>query len=380
MKIMHLSDLHIGIRLHDYDLKEDQRFIFGQILDCAKTEQPDVVVIAGDIYDKSVPSAEAVELFDDFITGLCEARKDMPVLIISGNHDSAQRIDCFRNILKREQIYMVGVPPVKKGEHIEQVTFQDEFGPVHFYLLPFVKPAFVRAIVGENVTSYDEAVHLLLAQEKINQQERNVLVSHQFYVKDRELAADVERAETEVYTVGNIDSITSDCLSPFDYAALGHIHKPMKVERETIRYCGTPMAYSLSEEGQVKGVLMVDMEEKGKEPEIRKIPLEPLRKVRKEKGTLEEVLGSPSEDYVWVSLTERTDLDISDMQMRLREAFPYLLGVKMENALAMAEEDIHWEKLQEATSFDLFLQFCPDLEQEDQDILKDVIHTVKGVE
>lgn len=379
MKIMHLSDLHIGIRLHHYDLKEDQIYIFRQIIDCAGKEQPDAVVIAGDIYDKSVPSAEAVELFDGFITDLRRIKKDMPVMIVSGNHDSAQRLDCFRNILKEDQVYMVGLPPENKGEYIEKVTLQDELGPVHFYLLPFVKPAFVRGILGEHVTTYDEALHRLLEREEINRQERNVLVSHQFYVRDREEADQVERAETEVYTVGNIDSVTADCLCAFDYAALGHIHKPMKVDRETIRYCGTPMAYSVSEEGQEKGVLLVTLGEKGAEPEIRTVPLEPLRRVRKETGTLEEVLAAPSDDYVWVSLTEKTDLDTSDMQMRLREAFPCLLGVRNENAAALAQEDIQWQQLKEATAFDLFLQFCPDVDEQEQEILKDVIDAVEGV-
>lgn len=379
MKIMHLSDLHIGIRLHNYDLKEDQNYIFDQIIDYAKVEQPDAVVIAGDIYDKSVPSAEAVEMFDAFVTGLRRVRQDMSVMMISGNHDSAQRIDCFRNILKEERVYMVGICPESEEDYIEQVTLQDEYGPVHFYLLPFVKPAFLRGVLEEQVTSYDEAIHRLLEREKINQAERNVLVSHQFYVKDREQADKVERAETEVYTVGNIDSVRSDCLSDFDYVALGHIHKPMKVEKETIRYCGTPMTYSLSEEGQEKGILLVTLGNKGKAPDIRKLSLKPLRRVRSERGTLEEVLAVPSEDYVWVSLTEKTDLDISDMQMRLREAFPYLLGVRNENAVVMTQEDIEWKQMQEATAFELFLQFCSDLDKQEQEIVKDVIDTVKGV-
>ena len=379
MKFLHLSDLHIGIRLHNYDLREEQRYIFQQIITCVRKEQPDAVVIAGDIYDKSVPSAEAVELFDSFMTQLRAAKKDMPILLIGGNHDSPQRIDCFRHILQDERIYMVGIPPQKPEEYIQQVTVSDEFGPVHFYLLPFVKPAFVRSVVGDDVTSYEEALHLLLERETVNREERNVLVSHQFFVKDREHAAEVERAETEVYTVGNIDSITSDCLKDFDYVALGHIHKPMKVERDTIRYCGTPMVYSLSEEGQQKGMLLVTLAEKETKPVIQSIPLQPLRQVRSEEGTLAEVLERPSDDYVWVCLTEKTDLDISDMQMRLREAFPHLLGVRNKFTLTLAEEDIRLDQLQKSTPYDLFLQFCPDLDEEEKEIIKDVIHAVKGV-
>lgn len=378
MKIMHLSDLHIGIRLHQYDLREDQRYIFRQIIDCVSKECPDVVLVAGDIYDKSVPSAEAVKLFDEFITGLRDARQDMPIMIISGNHDSAQRIDCFREILKDKAIYMVGLPPQKPEEQIEKVLVEDKYGQVCFYLLPFVKPTYVREIIGEEVNSYDEALKILLEREEYDLQQRNVLVSHQFFVKDKEDAEKVERAENEVYTVGNIDSITTGCLEPFDYVALGHIHKPMKVGKDSIRYCGTPMAYSLSEEGQEKGILMVTLGEKGDKPEIETIPLKPLRQVRRVRGTLDEVLGMPSDDYIWVSLTDKADMEISDMHIRLLEAFPNLLGVHNENSVSMATEDVEWEQLREAVPFDLIMQFCPDLEEEEQEIIKDVINTVRG--
>ncbi|MDE6626181.1 MAG: exonuclease SbcCD subunit D [Lachnospiraceae bacterium] len=378
MKFMHLSDLHIGIHLHNYDLKDDQQHILNQIIQLADEEQPDAVVIAGDIYDKSVPSAEAVEVFDGFITGLRRVKSDMPIMLIAGNHDSPQRIDCFRNILKEEQVYMVGLPPQTPEEYIEKVTVRDEHGPVHFYLLPFVKPFFLRGIFGEQAVSYDEALHLLLERENIDLEERNVLVSHQFFVRDKEDAANIERAETEVYTIGNIDSVTTDCLAPFDYVALGHLHKPMRVERDTIRYCGTPMAYSISEENQEKGVLVVTLTQKGDAPVIRRLPLIPLRQVRTQRGTLEEVTAVPSEDYIWVSLTERTDLDITDMQQRLREAFPHLLGVRNEYAVSFAAEDVEMEQIKEQSAFELFMQFCPELDREEQQIIKDVINKVQG--
>lgn len=378
MKFMHLSDLHIGIHLHNYDLKYDQRYILDRIIQYADEEQPDAVVIAGDIYDKSVPSAEAVEVFDGFITGLRRVKADMPIMLIAGNHDSPQRIDCFRNILKGEQVYMVGLPPQKPDEYIEKVTITDEYGPVHFYLLPFVKPFFLRGIFEEQAVSYDEALHFLLERENINQAERNVLVSHQFFVKDRACAEQVERAETEVYTIGNIDSVTSDCLAPFDYAALGHIHKPMKVERDTVRYCGTPMAYSVSEENQEKAVLVVTLAQKGQTPAIRRLPLIPYRRVCTRKGTLQEVTAVPSDDYIWVSLTERSDLDITDMQQRLREAFPHLLGVRNEYAVSFATEDVEMEQIKEQSAFELFMQFCPELDGEEQQIIKEVINKVQG--
>lgn len=379
MKFLHLSDLHIGIRLYHYDLREDQRHIFGQILEYVRQEQPDAVVIAGDIYDKAVPSAEAVELFDEFITQLCSAGPGMAVMMISGNHDSAQRIDCLRTILSQEKVYMVGLPPRKEEEFIQKVTLEDSFGPVHFYLLPFVKPSFVREITGEERVSYDEAVHRLLEREEIEPGERNVLVSHQFYVKNRDQADQVERAETEILTVGNIDSVASDCLEPFDYAALGHIHKPMKAGGENFRYCGTPMAYSLSEEGQEKAALLVNLGEKGTPPEITPLSLKPLRRVRRIRGTFSQVCQMSSQDYVWISLTEKADLDVNEMQVRLRNAFPYLLGVRNENAVKLAEEDLSWEQVPDASAFELFQQFCPDLDEEERELIQEIIHSVKGV-
>lgn len=379
MKIMHLSDLHIGIRLHNYDMGEDQRYILDQVIECARAEQPDAVVIAGDLYDRSVPSAEAVEMFDYFITRLSEVNRKICVMAVSGNHDSAVRLDCFRHILKKERIYIAGSPPTNENERMERVTLSDEFGDVNFYLLPFVKPAFVRGIVGEQSVSHDEAVRLLIGREDIDERERNIIVSHQFYVKDRADADEVERAETEVYTVGNIDSVACDCLAAFDYAALGHLHKPMCVDGETVRYCGTPMPYSLSEEGQEKGIVFVELGQKGSTPQIRTIPLKPLRRVRKVRGTLEEVLALPGDDYVWVSLTQKADLDAGDMQIRLREAFPHLLGVQNEHAAVLPPEDIQWMKLHETSAYDLFVQFCPDLDEEDKDIIRDVIDTVRGV-
>ena len=216
MKFFHLSDLHIGLKLIERDLREDQEYIFEQIIRLAKEQQPDAMVIAGDIYDKAVPSAEAVEIFDSFMKNLSEEMPQMPVMIISGNHDSAARLNCFRSILSRQNVYMIGTPPTTEEEYIEKVTLQDAYGDLHFYLLPFVKPSMVREIVGtrEDGTqhSYDEALHLLIERENIDTKERNVLVSHQFYLPSDRQAEDVERMDSEIRTVGNIDEISADVL------------------------------------------------------------------------------------------------------------------------------------------------------------------------
>ena len=383
MKFFHLSDLHIGLKLMNRDLREDQEYIFRQITETAAQEQPDAVVIAGDIYDKAVPSAEAVEVFDHFIADLTAAVPRGAIMMISGNHDSAPRVNCFRNILSRQNLYMVGQPPQREDEYIEKVTLEDEHGKVNFYLLPFVKPSMVKMAVGTdengNNLSYNETVRHLIERENIDQSQRNVLVSHQFYLPSGKKAEEVERMDSEIRTVGNIDEVSADILEIFDYGALGHIHKPMKVGRDRFRYCGTPLACSVSEAGQEKGILMVELGEKGEEPGISVLPLKPLRQVKVIRGSLPEVLGQACEDYVSAVLTDKADLDVIDMQDRLRHAFPNLLEIRRENLRKAdytgemkAEEDM-------LDPYELCCSFLQELDEEEKEILRDVIHTVQEV-
>ena len=384
MKFFHLSDLHIGLKLMNRDLREEQMDILRQVTDLAREEQPDAVVIAGDIYDKAVPAAEAVEVFDSFITELRRAVPEAEMMLISGNHDSGLRLNCFREILDEQKVHMIGLPPRREEEYIEKVTLQDAFGPVNFYLLPFVKPSMVKQIVGVdengNNLSYDATLHKLIAREAVNTAERNVLVSHQFYLPVGGDAEKVERMDSEIRTVGNIDAVAADMLEVFDYAALGHIHKPMKVGSELYRYCGTPLACSVSEAGQQKGVIMVEIGEKDSKTsaKITVLPLKPLREVRIIKGSLEEVLAQACEDFVTVILTDKVDLDIIDMQDRIRMAFPYLLEIRREVfRKADYSEQLMAEKEQDP--FELCCSFLKDLDDEEKTILRDVIHTVQGV-
>ena len=384
MKFFHLSDLHIGLKLMNRDLREEQMDILRQVTDLAREEQPDAVVIAGDIYDKAVPAAEAVEVFDSFITELKRAVPEAEMMLISGNHDSGLRLNCFREILDEQKVHMIGLPPRREEEYIEKVTLQDEFGPVNFYLLPFVKPSMVKQIVGVdengNNLSYDASLHKLIAREEVNTTERNVLVSHQFYLPVGENAESVERMDSEIRTVGNIDAVASDVLEAFDYAALGHIHKPMKVGSELYRYCGTPLACSVSEAGQQKGVIMVEIGEKDSKTSVKitVLPLKPLREVQIIKGSLEEVLAQACEDFVTVILTDRVDLDIMDMQDRIRMAFPYLLEIRRE-VLRKADYSEQLMAEKEQDPFELCCSFLKDLDDEEKTILRDVIHTVQGV-
>ena len=381
MKFFHLSDLHIGLKLMNHDMREDQEYILSEVIEVAGREKPDAIVIAGDIYDKAVPSAEAVGVFDCFLEKLTEAAPEAVIMMISGNHDSAPRIDCFRKVLSRQNVYMVGQPPRMETEYIEKVVLKDEYGKVNFYLLPFVKPSMVKQVVGVdengNNLSYNETLHRLIGREKINSDERNVLVSHQFYLPSGKNAEDVERMDSEMRTVGNIDEVSADVLGNFDYAALGHIHKPMKVGSEFYRYCGTPLACSVSEAQQQKGIIMVEMGVKG-EVKTTILPLEPLRQVKVVKGTLEEVLKESCKDYVTVILTDKADLDVIDMQERIRLAFPNLLEIRRENQRKTDyTRTLQTEELLDP--YELCCSFLKDLDEEEKMILQDVLHTVQGV-
>ena len=381
MKFFHLSDLHIGLKLMNHDMREDQEYILSEVIEVAGREKPDAIVIAGDIYDKAVPSAEAVEVFDCFLEKLTEAAPEAVIMMISGNHDSAPRIDCFRKVLSRQNVYMVGQPPRMETEYIEKVVLKDEYGKVNFYLLPFVKPSMVKQVVGVdengNNLSYNETLHRLIGREKINSDERNVLVSHQFYLPSGKNAEDVERMDSEMRTVGNIDEVSADVLEKFDYAALGHIHKPMKVGSELYRYCGTPLACSVSEAQQQKGIIMVEMGVKG-EVKTTILPLEPLRQVKVVKGTLEEILKESCKDYVTVILTDKADLDVIDMQERIRLAFPNLLEIRRENQRKTDyTRTLQTEELLDP--YELCCSFLKDLDEEEKMILQDVLHTVQGV-
>lgn len=380
MRFFHLSDLHLGIKLYEHDLLKDQKAILDEIVALARQYQPDAVVFAGDIYDRSVPPVEAVALFDDFMTQLRAALPNGEIMLISGNHDSAQRLDVFRSELSDRGIHMIGNPPMRKGETIERVTLTDDFGAVNFYLLPFVRPGMVRNVVdtkenGDNL-SYPEAFSRLLALSPLNPDERNVLVSHQFFLPDGGDAENIERAENEVKQVGNVDAIPASLIADFDYAALGHIHKPMKVGSETLRYCGTPMPYSLSEENQQKGILMVEMGAKG-DLQTTVLPLHPVHQVRKLRATREALLSGASEDFVSICVIGAKVEDMAGLRELLRAKYPNLLELRREE-----KETVELAALQERTEtlspYELCLQFAGErLNDAEKALLTEVMNAMK---
>lgn len=380
MRFFHLSDLHLGIKLYEHDLLKEQKAILDEIVALTRQYQPDAVVFAGDIYDRSVPPVEAVALFDDFMTQLRAALPNGEIMLISGNHDSAQRLDVFRSELSDRGIHMIGNPPMQKGETIERVTLTDDFGAVNFYLLPFVRPGMVRNVVdtkenGDNL-SYPEAFSRLLALSPLNPDERNVLVSHQFFLPDGGDAANIERAENEVKQVGNVDAIPASLIADFDYAALGHIHKPMKVGNETLRYCGTPMPYSLSEEKQQKGILMVEMGAKG-DVQTTVLPLHPVHQVRKLRATREALLSGASEDFVSICVIGAEATEMVGLRELLRAKYPNLLELRRER-----EETVELAALQERAEtlspYELCLQFAGErLNDAEKALLTEVMNAMK---
>ena len=372
MKLIHLSDLHLGKRVNEFSMIEDQKYILNEILRIIDEEAPDGILLAGDLYDRPVPSAEAVQLFDRFLTRL--AKRKLPVYAISGNHDSAERIAFGSQIMSSSGICM---SPVYDGK-TEKYCLTDSYGEVWIHLLPFVRPATVRhGLEGEEevdeIRTYQEAVQAAVAHMEIDKRYRNVLIAHQFVVG-------AMRCDSEEISVGGIDQVEADVFRDFDYVALGHIHSPQNVGSEHIRYCGTPLACSVSEAGQQKGVIMVEIGEKDPKTSVKitVLPLKPLREVRIIKGSLEDVLVQACEDFVTVILTDRVDLDIMDMQDRIRMAFPYLLEIRRE-VLRKADYSEQLMAEKEQDPFELCCSFLKDLDDEEKTILRDVIHTVQGV-
>lgn len=322
MKFLHLSDLHIGMRLNDFSLQDDQRFILSQIVDIAKNEKPDAVIIAGDIYDKSIPSVEGVRLFDDFLTDLAEI--NIPVLAISGNHDSAERLSFGTRLMKISGVHIAstfsGAP--------ECIKLTDSFGEISFWLLPFIKPATVRRFFPENeIVSYNDAVKVAIDAAKINTDERNVLVAHQF-------VTGAITSDSEQITTGGIDNVDAELFDAFDYVALGHIHKPQKIRRDQVRYCGTPLKYSFSEAAHKKSVTVVTISEKGS-VNINEIELIPLRDMREIKGSYDELTlrenyeGTNQFDYLRVILTDEEE--IPDAIAKLRSIYPNIMRLDYDN-------------------------------------------------
>lgn len=322
MKFIHLSDLHIGKRVNGFSMLEDQRFILLRILSLIQDEQPDAVLIAGDVYDLSVPSAEAVQVLDEFLVRLADMQ--VPTLIISGNHDSPERLAFAARLLAHSGIHLSRV----YDGSVNKVTLKDQHGPVDFYLLPFIKPAHVRRYLeNDGIDTYTDALSAVIEHMQVDESRRNVLLTHQFITGST-------RSESEEISVGGADNVDARVFAPFDYVALGHLHGPQSAGGQHIRYCGSPLKYSFSECRQQKSLTVVEMEEKG-QTTLRLLPLKPKREMREIRGSFEDIvdkaasLGPEKEDYLHITLTD--EQDILEGMGRLRVHYPYLMKLSYDN-------------------------------------------------
>lgn len=325
MKLVHLSDLHIGKRVNEFPMLEDQKYIFKEILSIVDQEKPDSVLIAGDVYDKPVPPAEAVQVFDGFLTGLAD--RDVPVFVISGNHDSPERLAFGGRLMAGRGVYM---SPVFDGQ-VERVRLQDQYGGVSVYMLPFVRPATVRRYYpDQEIESFDDALRCVLEHmtgEGFQKHDRNILIAHQFVMG-------ALACESEELSIGGLEQVNAAWFQDFDYVALGHIHGPQKIGRETMRYCGTPLKYSFSEAGHKKSVTIAELFEKGN-TSVSVRPLHPLHDMREIRGSYSQVTdrgfyeGTATDDYLHITLTDEDD--ILDAIGKLRAIYPNVMKLDYDN-------------------------------------------------
>ncbi|MBR1482858.1 MAG: exonuclease SbcCD subunit D [Ruminococcus sp.] len=333
MKLIHLSDLHIGKRVNEFSMIEDQEYILKQILKIIDEEVPDGVIIAGDVYDKPVPSAEAVELFDDFIVRLSE--RNLPVYIISGNHDSPERLAFGNRLMAASGIHFSSV----YSKTAECFALTDAYGTTAIYLLPFIKPSHVRRFYPDDkIESYTDAIEVAVREMHVNPDNRNIIITHQF-------VTGALRSDSEELSVGGTDNVDASVFDNFDYVALGHIHRPQNVGSDTIRYCGSPLKYSFSEAPYKKSVTVVELKEKGN-TSVRTVPLTPMREMVELKGTYEELTlksfyenTSYREDYVHITLTDEED--IPDVVQKLRVIYRNLMKLDYDNKRTRHQTEIN---------------------------------------
>lgn len=347
---MHLADLHLGKRVNGFSMMEDQEYILNRILEIMEEEQPDGLLIAGDVYDKTIPPAEAVRRMDDFLTAVAE--KHVPVFLISGNHDSAERVAFGHQLMQGSGIW---ISPVYDGT-IRHHTLGDRWGEVNIYLIPFLRPSVVRSFFPDvEIEDYTDALRTIIEDLQVDTSRRNVVLAHQFVTAAGALP---ETCDSEQLSVGGLDRVDGSVFSPFDYTALGHLHGPQRVGSETIRYAGSPLKYSFSELHQKKSVTVAELRAKG-ETEIRQIPLQPRREMIELRGTFEEILaearqkGEPQTDYYHMILTDETD--VVDALSRLREYYPNIMLLDYDNRRTRSQKEVEQlDRVEERTPGELF--------------------------
>lgn len=373
MKIMHLSDLHIGKKVNEYSMLQDQIYILKEILQIIDDEKVETVIIAGDVYDRSLPPNEALELFDEFLYQL--SSRNVNVFVISGNHDSPERISYGGRMMTENKIFL---SPVYDG-NVKPITLNDDYGEVNFYLLPFVRPADIRRYFpDENIENYTDAVKVAIDNMNVDFNERNILVTHQF-------VTGAELSESEDIIVGGTDNVSGEIFDGFDYVALGHIHREQTVGKDNIRYCGTPLKYSFSEAKNIKSVTILDFNDKGN-IEYSKIPLTPFRDMREIRGTYYELTlkssyeSTNTEDYLHITLTDEED--IPDAIGKLRSIYPNIMKLDYDNLRTRGSGTVDAiENIESKSPFELFAdlfkqQNNQDMSEEQEEIMRNLIDKI----
>ncbi len=373
MKIMHLSDLHIGKKVNEYSMLQDQIYILKDILRIIDNEKVETVIIAGDVYDRSLPPNEALELFDEFLYQL--SSRNVNVFVISGNHDSPERISYGGRMMTENKIFL---SPVYDG-NVKPITLNDDYGEVNFYLLPFVRPTDIRRYFpDENIENYTDAVKVAIDNMNVDFSERNILVTHQF-------VTGAELSESEDIIVGGTDNVSGEVFDGFDYVALGHIHREQTVGKDNIRYCGTPLKYSFSEAKNIKSVTILDFNDKGN-IEYSKIPLTPFRDMREIRGTYYELTlkssyeSTNTEDYLHITLTDEED--IPDAIGKLRSIYPNIMKLDYDNLRTRGSGTVDAiENIESKSPFELFAdlfkqQNNQDMSEEQEEIMRNLIDKI----
>lgn len=374
MKFIHLSDLHIGKRVNEFPMYEDQEYILTEIIKIIDNEKPDAVLIAGDIYDKSIPPSDAVTMFDAFLVLL--SKRNLKVFVISGNHDSPERLSFCSRLIEKSGVYF---SPVYNG-HIAPVKLEDEYGEVNIYMLPFVKPANVRRFFDDReILSYTDAMKVAISEMNVNRESRNVLVTHQF-------VTGADRTESEEISVGGTDNVDVSVFDDFDYVALGHIHRPQNCLSKRVRYCGTPLKYSFSEANDKKSVTIVELKEKGS-LEIHTADLVPKHEMREIKGKYEEITAKSfyenttyQTDYMHITLTDEED--IPDGVGKLRTIYHNLMKLDYDNMRTRSNSRITGaQNIEEKSPLELFEDFYEmqnnqPMSEEQRDYISSLIESV----
>jgi len=382
MKLLHIADLHIGKRINEFSMIEDQKYILQEILRLVDEVKPLAILMAGDIYDKSVPAGEAVEVLDEFLTEL--VARNVQSCIVSGNHDSPERINFGSRIMQKNGVHIAGTFDGK----LKQIVVQDEFGPINIYLLPFVKPALVNPYYpDQNTQSYEEAVNVVVEASQINEQQRNILVAHQFITNG---GKEPERSDSETIAIGGLDNIDASVFEAFDYVALGHLHGPQSIGREMIRYAGSPLKYSFSEARQHKSVTVLELGQKNT-LDIQAVPLTPLHDMREIKGPLKELvrvgasLPEVSQDYIRAILTDEDE--VYDAIGQLRQVYPNMMRIDFENCRSRQGNDsktVASGDVARKSPFELFEEFYTkqnnlEMTQEQCLFIQEALEQVGGV-